>query len=111
MPDALQAGWNGAPVCERLLEDTLQRVLRCDFLPGEIHERHFHPPHIGYAIAGGRVRIVDDSGSRDLELATGSRYFSDGVAWHEVMDIGDTTIKYVIIDNGISLEWLHRGVL
>jgi hypothetical protein len=98
LPDPLQAGWHGTPVCERLLEDTLQKVLRCNFLPGEGHDRHFHVPHIGYAIAGGRVRIVDDSGVRELELATGSSYFSDGVAWHEIMNIGDTTITYLIVE-------------
>ena len=47
LPDPLQAGWNGAQVCERLHEDGDQRVLRCTFPPGVGHERHFHPPHFG----------------------------------------------------------------
>lgn len=98
LPDPLQAGWNGAPVCENLHEDADQRVLRCTFPPGVGHERHFHPPHFGYAIAGGRVRISDDRGERELDLATGSSFHSDGVDWHEVLNVGGTTIVYLIVE-------------
>lgn len=62
------------------------------------HERHFHPRHFGYAIAGGRVRIIDASGTRELSLETGSSYSSDGVAWHEIENIGDSTIVYLIVE-------------
>jgi len=98
LPDPLQAGWNGASVCEKLHEDADQRVLRCTFPPDVGHERHFHPPHFGYAIAGGRVRIADGRGVRELDLATGSSYHSDGVDWHEVLNIGGTTVVYLIVE-------------
>ena len=98
LPDPLQAGWNGAQVCEKLHEDGDQRVLRCTFPPGVGHERHFHPPHFGYAIAGGRVRISDARGERELELATGSSFHSEGVDWHEVLNVGATTIVYLIVE-------------
>ena len=91
LPDPLEAGWQGVPVCEKLHEDNDQRILRCTFPPGVGHERHFHPRHFGYAIAGGRVRIIDASGTRELSLETGSSYSSDGVAWHEIENIGDST--------------------
>ena len=98
LPDPLAAGWKGVSVCEELHQDDDQRVLRCTFPPGVGHERHYHPKHFGYAIAGGRVRITDAGGTRELSLATGSSYSSDGVAWHEIENIGDSTIVYLIVE-------------
>ena len=99
LPDPLQAGWQGEPVCERLLEDDRQRVLRCTFAPGIGHERHRHRPHFGYALAGGRMRITDASGVRENVIATGSTFTSAGVEWHEAFNIGDTTIQYLIVES------------
>lgn len=98
IPDPLEAGWNGAPVCEKLHEDSDNRILRCSFPPTTGHERHYHDPHFGYAIAGGRMRITDANGTREVDLATGSSFASDGVAWHEVLNIGDTTVVYLMIE-------------
>jgi mannose-6-phosphate isomerase-like protein (cupin superfamily) len=98
LPDPLEAGWKGVSVCEKLHQDDDQRVLRCTFPPGVGHERHFHARHFGYAIVGGRVRITDASGTRELSLQTGSSYSSDGVAWHEIENIGDSTIVYLIVE-------------
>lgn len=96
--DPLEAGWRGASVCENLHEDSEQRILRCSFPPGVGHERHFHPRHFGYAISGGRMRITDANGTREANLATGSSYTSPGVAWHEVVNVGDTTVVYLIVE-------------
>ena len=98
LPDPLAAGWNGAPVCELLHEDSEQRVLRCTFPPGVGHERHFHRPHFGYTIVGGRMRITNVSGVREVDAVTGSSFSSDGVPWHEVVNIGDTTSVFLIVE-------------
>jgi mannose-6-phosphate isomerase-like protein (cupin superfamily) len=98
LPDPLEAKWRGVSVCENLHEDSDQRILRCSFPPGVGHERHFHPRHFGYAISGGRMRITDTNGTRDVDLATGSSFTSGGVAWHEVLNIGDTTVVYLIVE-------------
>jgi quercetin dioxygenase-like cupin family protein len=98
LPDPLAAGWRGAPVCERLREDEALRVLRCSFAPGVGHERHFHARHFGYALSGGRMRITDERGTREVEIAAGSSFASDGVAWHEVLNVGDTTVAYLIVE-------------
>lgn len=98
LPDPLEAGWNGVPVCEKLHEDADNRILRCTFPPSVGHERHFHAPHFGYAIAGGRMRITDANGQREVDLATGSSFASAGVAWHEVVNVGDSTVIYLIIE-------------
>lgn len=98
LPDPLAAGWNGAPVCEKLHEDHDHRILRCSFPPGVGHERHFHDRHFGYALAGGRMRINDARGTREVDLATGSSFSSAGVDWHEVLNVGDTTVTYLIVE-------------
>lgn len=98
LPDPLEAGWNGVPVCERLHEDSDQRILRCTFPPGVGHERHFHDKHFGYAIAGGRMKITDSSGTREVDLATGISFASEGVVWHKVLNIGDSTTVFLIIE-------------
>jgi quercetin dioxygenase-like cupin family protein len=98
LPDPLAAGWHGVAVCERLHEDTRQRILRCSFPPAVGHERHYHAPHFGYALAGGRMQITDAKGTRVVDLATGSSFTSPGVAWHEVLNVGDTTVTYLLVE-------------
>lgn len=98
LPDPLAAGWQGDSVCEKLHEDDVQRVLRCRFDPGIGHEKHFHARHFGYALSGGKMRIEDASGTRDVTLKTGSSYTSLGTEWHQVLNIGDTTVTYLIVE-------------
>lgn len=98
LPDPLNAGWKGKPVCEHLHEDTWKRILRCTFPPGVGHERHYHVPHFGYAISGGRVQMTSESGVIERDLTTGSSYTSEGTSWHEVENIGNTTIIYLIVE-------------
>jgi quercetin dioxygenase-like cupin family protein len=104
LPDPLAAGWDGERVCERLEENDYQRMLLCTFPPGDGHERHFHVAHFGYALSGGTVAIVDSSGRREVDLPTGSHYESNGVQWHEILNIGDTTIRYLIVERKTPTE-------
>ena len=96
-PDPLAAGWNGSPVCELLAETERLRALRCTFPPGVGHERHRHVPHFGYALSGGRMQIRDGRGTREVELATGSSFTSEG-GDHEVLNVGATTVVYLIVE-------------
>ncbi len=98
LPDPLAAGWNGEQICELLHEDAHQRILRCTFPPGVGHEKHFHKAHFGYAITGGKMRILDENGEREVEMRSGYSWTSDGVSWHEVLNIGETTSVYLIIE-------------
>lgn len=98
LPDPLAAGWEGEAVCEKLLEDDTQRVLKCTFAPGVGHEKHFHVAHFGYALSGGKMRLTDEKGTREVELATGSNYTSKGTAWHEVLNVGETVVQYLIVE-------------
>lgn len=98
LPDPLAAGWEGASVCELLHEDQAQRVLRCTFPPGVGHERHYHPPHFGYALTASTMRITDADGSREQSIPAGAHWVSDGIAWHEVLNIGATTGVYLVVE-------------
>ncbi len=98
LPDPLEAGWQGESVCEQLHETREIRILRCTFPPGVGHERHFHPKHFGYALSGGTMRITDATGTREASLQTGSYFSSEGIAWHEVLNIGDTVVSYLMIE-------------
>ncbi|CAN5635870.1 hypothetical protein BH23GEM3_BH23GEM3_02630 [soil metagenome] len=98
LPDPLAAGWHGASVCEKLHDDSRLRVLRCTFPPTVGHERHHHARHFGYVVSGGRMRITDSSGTRDVDLAAGSSFTSDGIDWHEVVNIGDSTSVFLVIE-------------
>jgi hypothetical protein len=68
------------------------------------HERHFHVAHFGYALGGGRMRITDENNVREVDLPTGTSYTSDGVPWHEVINIGDTTVSYLIVERKSGLS-------
>lgn len=98
LPDPLAAGWKGEKVCELLQENALLRSFRCTFPPDVGHEIHHHAPHFGYVLAGGKMRITDESGTREVETKDGSSWKSDGVEWHEVLNIGETTAVYVIVE-------------
>jgi quercetin dioxygenase-like cupin family protein len=98
LPDPLAAGWNGQPVCEKLHEDDELRILRCSFPPGVGHERHYHPRHVGYVVAGGTMRVTDASGTRDVDVSAGDTFSSPGIPWHEGVNVGDTTTTYLMIE-------------
>ncbi len=109
LPDPLAAGWQGEPVCECLHRDERLRVLRCSFPPGVGHERHYHPPHVGYVIAGGRMEITSAEGTRQQDVATGVAFSNpDGIPWHQAVNIGTTTASYLMIEpateNGPPLD-------
>jgi len=98
LPDPLEAGWRGEGVCGKLHETSRQRMLRCTFPPGMGHERHYHAAHVGYVLTGGRMQITDESGTRVQDLEGGVSWTSDGVDWHEVLNIGDSTSVYLIVE-------------
>lgn len=98
LPDPLAAGWNGEPVCELLHEDADQRVLRCTFAPTVGHERHYHDKNFGYVLEGGRMRITSATGTREVDLVAGRSFASDGEDWHEVLNVGDTSVVYLMVE-------------
>lgn len=98
LPGPLEAGWNGKPVCKILHENSRLRTLRCTFQPGEGHDRHRHAPHWGYILEGSTMRITSDTGTVTRQLKTGDTWWSDGIAWHEGLNVGSTTGVYLIVE-------------
>ncbi|MDP5052399.1 MAG: hypothetical protein NWP69_01300 [Congregibacter sp.] len=99
LPDPLAAGWQGEPVCECLHRDERQRILRCSFAPGVGHERHFHPPHVGYVLQGGQMQITDASGTRVQDVASAITFANpEGIAWHVTVNVGENTASYLMIE-------------
>ncbi|WP_202913884.1 cupin domain-containing protein [Winogradskyella ouciana] len=98
LPDLLEAGWNGQAVCEVLEENKELRVLKCTFPPNVGHEKHYHNPHFGYTLAGGKFRITDTTGTREVDVPTGYNFKNDSITQHEVLNIGKTTAVFLIME-------------
>lgn len=98
LPDPLEAGWLGEQVCEVVEENETVRILKCVFPPGIGHERHFHEPHVGYTLIGGRFRITDSTGTRVVDVPSGSDFRKDEISVHEVQNVGETTAEFLIIE-------------
>ncbi len=98
LPGALEAGWKGEKVCELLHEDDMIRVLRCTFPPGVGHERHYHPAHFGYILKGGTMQMTDSSGESEFTGDANTSWQGEGVAWHQAVNIGDTTTQYLVVE-------------
>lgn len=98
LPDPLQAGWENKAVCEVVEDNPKIRVLKCTFPPGIGHERHYHASHFGYTIQGSTFRITDTTGIREVNVPTGTEFYNEGIDWHEVLNIGDSTAIFLIIE-------------
>ena len=44
------------------------------------------------------MRITSESGIREMTLKTGSYFFSEGIAWHKGLNVGETTVSYLMIE-------------
>lgn len=105
LPDPLAAGWEGKSVCECLHRDEQLRILRCSFPPGVGHERHFHPPHVGYVLEGGRMKITDADGTRVQDIPSAITFANpQGIEWHEGVNVGDQTTRYLMIEAAADQE-------
>ncbi|TFU06047.1 cupin domain-containing protein [Polymorphobacter arshaanensis] len=98
LPSAFDAGWHGQKVCELLFDNAQMRAARCTFPPGVGHERHFHAPHWGYIVQGATMRITTATGTTDRVLKAGESWWSDGIDWHEGVNIGTETGVYIIVE-------------
>ena len=98
LPDPLDAGWNNQSVCEVIKENDAVRVLKCTFPPGIGHERHYHKKHFGYTLAGSTFRIKDTTGTREVTIPDGFDFYNEGIEWHEVLNIGDSTAVFLIME-------------
>jgi beta-alanine degradation protein BauB len=73
-------------------------VLRCTFPPGAMHVCHSHPSYVSYVLSGGKAQMQDEKGTRQVEFNTGSYVDVPPVPWHEMTNIGDTTLQFLIVE-------------
>jgi quercetin dioxygenase-like cupin family protein len=99
LPDPYEAGWKGEKVCEVIEENSEYRILKCTFPPNVGHELHYHNPHFGYTLQGSTFRIKDDKGTNEYEVPTGFSFSNDEVIEHEVLNIGDSTAVFLIMES------------
>ena len=110
LPEAFDAGWKGEKTCELMYETESVRVARCNFAPGTGHEKHFHYPHFGWVLEGGLMRITDKDGiSRDMDISTGGNWSSEEITVHDVLNIGDTTSSFLIVESKPALVELPEN--
>jgi quercetin dioxygenase-like cupin family protein len=98
VPNALSVEWQGQKPCEKLYEDAQILIARCTFPPGSKHLKHSHPGYLSYVLSGGKVQIEDAKGTRQLEPRTGSYANSPPIPWHELTNVGDTTVSYLVVE-------------
>ncbi len=98
LKDPLQAGWKNSKVCKVLEENEKIRTLKCVFPPGVGHEKHFHAAHFGYTLKGGKFRITDKTGTREVNVPTGYDFYNQRIEWHNVLNIGDSTAVFLIVE-------------
>ena len=98
VPDALSVEWQGEKPCEKVFEDAQIRIARCTFPPGSKHVRHSHPAYISYVLSGGKAEVQDEKGTRQVEARTGSYADVPPVPWHELTNVGDTTLQYLVVE-------------
>ena len=98
LPHAFDAGWKGEKTCELLYEDETARIGRCVFPPGIGHEQHYHNPHFGYVLEGGRLLITDNAGEREVTTQPNGTWSTKSITVHEAVNIGDTTTSYLIVE-------------
>lgn len=98
LPDPLEAGWKGEKVCKVLKENESIRVLKCTFPPGVGHEPHFHASHFGYTLKGSKFQITDENGTREVNVPDNYDFYKDGITSHNVLNVGDSTAVFLIIE-------------
>ena len=80
------------------LENPHVRVLEATIKPGDKEKTHSHPAYVIYVIAGGKFRNHAADGTvTDGEFKTGDVIYRDPVT-HWAENVGDTTIRLVLVE-------------
>ena len=61
-------------------------------------DRHTHGPYFTYVISGGTLRVTTENGTRESTSVTGRSGNSKGIKWHELLNVGDTTVQFFFIE-------------
>jgi len=78
-------------------ESNRMRVLKVTFKPGDTAKMHHHPEHMAYVLKGGKLKLVSEGKSQDLDLKEGTAVFLEEQN-HEATNIGNTTIELLVVE-------------
>ena len=98
LPDTIEAGWKGEAVCVVLFEDDKIRTGTCTYPPGVGQDRHTHGPYFTYVVSGGTLVVTSPRGTFQSTSITGNSGKSNGVDWHELVNVGETTIIFLFVE-------------
>lgn len=99
LPHAVDAGWEGEKTCTLLEDNAHLRAFKCVFEAGQGHEPHFHEPHFGYILEGGRMQILSaENKTREVETAAGGTWWSGSPFEHSALNIDDQRTSYLIVE-------------
>lgn len=45
------------------------------------------------------MRVTDETGVREIDIGSDKDFISDGIAWHEALNIGNTTVIVLIVES------------
>lgn len=82
-----------------LLENDEVRVLEYSLQPGARDQPHTHPPKVSYVVAGGSLKITTGDGKSFVaQEQPGAASWMGTVGWHYVENIGETTVRVVLVE-------------
>ena len=58
----------------------------------------FIPAILATRSRAGTMEILDQNGTRRVDIAAGSYFSSEGIDWHEGLNVGDTVVQYLMIE-------------
>ncbi len=92
--DPLSAAKN---VYKFINENERIRVLKVTFNPGLIAKMHHHPQHMVYVLKGGKLKLLSEGKTQELDLKEGSAVFLDEQN-HEATNIDDKVIELLVVE-------------
>ena len=82
-----------------LLENDNIKVLEVEFEPGQGDNMHDHNPMIAYILQGGKAQAtLPDGTTNEREVPSGVSFFAKEGQRHQAKNIGDNTIKILLVE-------------
>ena len=81
-----------------LLENEHVRVLEMQLGAGKSDNKHSHPDLTAYVVKGGKIRMHEDSGPKDMDVPDGAALWI-AAHTHRVENIGTTDFKVIVIED------------
>ena len=78
-------------------ENDRVRVLKVTFKPGDTAKMHHHPQHIVYVLKSGKLKLVSEGKTQELDMKEGSAVFLDAQN-HEATNTGNSILELLVVE-------------